>query len=335
MGNITALVTRNMYAFITSAVAWDKHRFIPASVIEEIRFWSENTESLNTRSLGSTPGPPIQSVAFANSDASNVASGAIIKINGVPHTAHKNLSPEEIEKSSTWRELDAIAFSLVSMADIIRDKTVVWATDNQAAVWIKEKGSKKRRLQTLAIDIFDTCKYNNIDLQLVWIPRELNEEADAISKEIDYDDWKTSDGLFKPLDATWGSFTIDRFANHKNNKTDRFNSKYWTPDCEAVDAFTQDWSGDLNWLVPPIYLIPKTIQHARKCKAQGTLIAPLWKSAPFWPMLCPNDASFYEFVQDVMIFTDTRGLLQIGDFKKSLLGSPRFTSPLIALKLSF
>ena len=335
MGNITALFTRNMFTFITNARGWDISLLTPNSVTDELKFWLANTNHLNTRMLGSSPGPPLQAVAIANSDASSVASGAVVKIEGTSHTAHKNLSPEEIDRSSTWRELDAILFSVVSMSTILRNRMVVWATDNQAAVWIKEKGSKKPYLQKIAKEIYYACRRNQIDLHLVWVPREFNEQADAISKDIDYDDWKTAGSLFEYFNRSWGPYDIDRFANHKNHKTHRFNSRYWSPGCEAVDAFTQDWSGSENWLVPPIHLIPRTIRHANRCKAKGTLIAPLWKSAPFWPMLCYNGSDFYEFVQDVKIFPDARGLLEVGDFKKTLLGSARFVSPLIAIKLAF
>ena len=40
---------------------------------------------------------------------------------------------------------------------------------------------------------------------------------------------------------------------------------------------------EVCWLVPPLYLV----SHALcLCNAQGTLIVPFWKSAPFWPLLC-------------------------------------------------
>ena len=41
-------------------------------------------------------------------------------------------------------------------------------------------------------------------------------------------------------------------------------------------------------LCPPVYLIPRVIGHARKCRAVGMLVVPEWPSAPFWPILYPN-----------------------------------------------
>ena len=32
------------------------------------------------------------------------------------------------------------------------------------------------------------------------------------------------------------------------------------------------------------------------CRAQGTVIVPMWESAPFWPVLCPYGSFFAGFV---------------------------------------
>jgi hypothetical protein len=44
---------------------------------------------------------------------------------------------------------------------------------------------------------------------------------------------------FKVLPLMWGPHTIDRFANSENTEVRRFNSRYWNPSSESVDAFTQ------------------------------------------------------------------------------------------------
>ena len=91
--------------------------------------------------------------------------------------------------------------------------------------------------------------------------------------------------------------SVDRFANYINSKIARFNSRYWNPGAEGVDAFVMDWSGQNNYVCPPICLIPRVLLHMSNCKAQETLIIPLWYSAPFWPMIC-GEYIFREFVLD-------------------------------------
>ena len=74
----------------------------------------------------------------------------------------------------------------------------------------------------------------------------MNNFADLVSKLTDYDDWVVSECLFFYLDSEWGLHTIDRFANVDNKKLDRFNSFFWAPGSEAVDAFYQNWAGENN-----------------------------------------------------------------------------------------
>lgn len=97
----------------------------------------------------------------------------------------------------------------------------------------------------------------------------------------------------------WGVHTVDRFATHYNKKCVRFNSKYWCPNTECVDAC---WKGENNWLVPPPNLITKAINKLVADKAKAKLIVPEWKSAPFWPILY-DGKKFKSFVLGIL----TRG----------------------------
>ena len=69
------------------------------------------------------------------------------------------------------------------------------------------------------------------------------------------------------------------------------------PGSEAVDTFTVDWRGENNWWCPPIYLVPRLLRHARQCATVGTLVVPVWPSAPFWPILCPRRDSLAGYVR--------------------------------------
>ena len=44
---------------------------------------------------------------------------------------------------------------------------------------------------------------------------------------------------------------------------------------------------------PPMALIPRVLRHAQACAAEGTLVVPVWPSAP---MLCPSGGEFAAFV---------------------------------------
>ena len=69
-----------------------------------------------------------------------------------------------------------------------------------------------------------------------------------ISKTVDYDDWMLLPSIFAQLDYFWGPHSIDsdRLANSHNRQIEQFNSRFWTPDTEAVDTFTVDWGNENN-----------------------------------------------------------------------------------------
>ena len=100
---------------------------------------------------------------------------------------------------------------------------------------------------------------------------------------------------FRELDAPWGPHSVDRFASHRSFQLPRFCSWWWCPGTETVDAFTVSWEGDNNWLVPPVFLIPRVIRHMKSGKEHGTLVVPFWPSAHWWPMLCMGLGSLHPF----------------------------------------
>ncbi|VDI76706.1 Hypothetical predicted protein [Mytilus galloprovincialis] len=129
-----------------------------------------------------------------------------------------------------------------------------------------------------------------------------NEKADYISKMVDFEDWGVTHIFFNFLNDMWGPYSIDRFASVENRKVMRFNSLFWQPDSEAVDAFSQVWTNENNWLVPPINLVIRSIKHIIACKARGTLVVPKWTSAAFWPLIFDKHLIYQDYVKDVIVF---------------------------------
>lgn len=99
-------------------------------------------------------------------------------------------------QSSTWGELYAIEFSLRSFAPVLEGSHVKWFTDNQAAAKIVEVGSMKFELHKMARRIFEICISSGIYLEVQWIPRDQNQQADYVSRLLDTDDWQTTTFCF-------------------------------------------------------------------------------------------------------------------------------------------
>ena len=110
---------------------------------------------------------------FVYSDASVTGCGSVITLNEET-ICHKMWADWEREKSSTWRELSAIDFSLRSFTDLFKSTHVKWFTDSQAAATIVEEGSVKFDLHMLAVNIFTFCLNNQITLDIQWILSEEN-----------------------------------------------------------------------------------------------------------------------------------------------------------------
>ena len=147
--------------------------------------------------------------------------------------------------------------------------TVAWFTGNPAECGFHHR----EKIKEIAFKIFDRSAPNAISLEPQCIHRDLNYDADQISRIVAYYDHTINGNAFAYIDEAWGSRTNDRFACHYNKKASRLNSKFFQPWTNGANAFKQDWAYETNWLCPPVYLTVKVINHMRICKATGALKA--------------------------------------------------------------
>ncbi|CAB4019105.1 Integrase recombinase xerD-like [Paramuricea clavata] len=265
--------------------------------MEELRFWLDNLRYLNGYNI--RPKVSLEPLTI-HTDASGVGYGGYFtSLRDV--NIHGHWSVEQSGKSSTFRELSAILLVLKTSVQRLQHKKVKIFSDSQSACRIVQVGSRIFELQNIAVDIFNICFINDIMIETQWIPRAENRTADVLSKTIDLDDWKLHPELFVMLHRAWGPFTIDRFAANYNTQLQRFNSRFWCPETEAVDAFTKNWSNEANWVCSPVALIIPVIRHMSVCKAKGTFIVPRWPSAIFWPAIKTKPGKFAPFVKDSLV----------------------------------
>ena len=296
IGPLTNLLTRNMYFFINEKFSWDKKHALNDEVLNELKFWSKNVNIYNGFNIRKDSA--ISKVVY--SDASKHSFGGVIISKLGNQIARDVFTKIEKSQSSTYRELIAVKYVLESFSSLLLHEKILWHSDNLNTARIIQKGSRKPHLQKIAFEIFELCLKHDIVILTRWVPREQNTLADEISKYIDSDDWGIDFETFEYIQQRYGNFTFDRFASSQNTKVDRFNSKFYCPGSSGVNAFTHDWSYELNWLCPPISLIGACLRHMKLCKARGVLFIPEWKSAYFWPLLTPNGRIFYDFVKEYL-----------------------------------
>ena len=282
-GDVVFMMCRFMNLSIAEAPSWTAKVVVTPPVKKELMFWKSHIRSNDGKSLFTSPASG--SVKYTTySDASDVACATVL----TPCPEQKKLvvnrmfNPEEKATSSTERELLAVLHGLTQFRKILKGSSLNWYTDAQNVARIMRRGSPKPYLANLAVAIYHITSQNDINLNMIWVPRDQNEEADFWSRVRDFDDWGISPTWFHKI-CTYFNFvaTIDRFADNNNKKLSRFNSRFYHQNSEAVDSFTQDWGREKNWVVPPIYLISRVLDYAELCKAELVLVFPLWRSAAF------------------------------------------------------
>lgn len=87
-----------------------------------------------------------------------------------------------------------------------------------------------------------------VQLRAEWMPREFNQEAYELSRQIHIDDYLAA------LDMLWGPHAADTFPSFRTCQLPRFCSRYLNPFTEQVNAFTTNWSEEANGYSPPFTL---------------------------------------------------------------------------------
>ena len=336
VGPIARLFTRQMCFILLHRSRWDDTFIMPHALLEEVKFWHQHIRALS----GFEIRPNLQFTLSFHTDASRTAFGGISS-NPDFKPVRGMFSSFEQKAGSTFRELKAIYYVLLTHSKKLHVSHVKIFSDNQGACRITLVGSRKKHLQQLAVDIFALSVKYSFVIRTQWIRRDENQIADHLSKFVDFDDWQINLSTFLLLNAKWGPFTVDRFASYYNNQLNRFNTRYVSPGSEAVDALAQDWSHEINWVCPPIYLIPKVIRHMKCCRAKGVLIVSEWHSGLFWPVLCKKEYEFEHFVKDVFVLPKIHDLILVGPGQTSVYkkkrpvfsGCPVFN--MLALKIDF
>ena len=266
-------------------------------IVKELQFLKENFSSLNSRSL--SPKAVNHNTMFG--DAGEKGVGGFLNVNNIKFEFRTNLPPNLVGKSSTERELYAVLSGLQAFKHYIKDSNLIYLTDSQTCDIICRRGSGKTCLQSYALKIDDFVRENNITFTTAWIKRELNVEADYLSKFVDPDDWNISNELFQKIKIlTKLQFTLDPFAMNYNTKCKKFYSRFMCPDTSGVDGLKFSWNNEVCWACPPPSLALKTLTHFLCSKCKGVLIIPDWVSMPVMPLL--NSKVFQAYVKNTWVF---------------------------------
>ena len=197
-------------------------------------------------------------------------------------------SHQEAELHINFLELLAATLAVQSFA---KDKCKIFILlriDNTTAVaYINHLGGTvSKELVNLTKDLWMWCLEKNIHITAQHFPGAQNFIADAESRlQTDRTDWKLNPCIFHKIQRIFGPLEVDLFATRLSAQCQRYFS--WRPDpsAEATDAFLQVWTHIKGYANPPWNLVGRTLTQVQTQRATIVLVAPIWKSQPWYPTL--------------------------------------------------
>ena len=253
IGSLVRFYTRSMYADIAKTDTWFDNIQISPKTLHELVFWLQNIIYLNGLSFIKNP---TTAKMVLQTDASSVGYGGYMVHRLEKLICCGKFSDIDKTSSSTFRELLAVKLVLKSYGKILHDEVIQIYTDNFNVSRILQIGSAKEYLHDIALEIYLYCLKHNIKIELQWIPREENYTADFYSKFNDSDGWGVDRETFHEINKHFGPLSVDRFADDRNAKLKKFNSKFYCPGTAQVDCFTAN---------RPFPLLFEFAKHYGKC----------------------------------------------------------------------
>ncbi len=295
LGNSARVHTRALYALVGGLPAhgrWDQLLRWNAEAAAELRWWRQAAvDGLLQAPVPFWPPPLPPPISTIHTDASDHGLGCTFSAPGQPQLGSAApIELEHIAESSTFRELLAVVYALDTFAPLAAGQVLALVGDNQAAVRILTVGSRVPACHRLAIQALQIAADNHIQLRPQWVPRDLNEQADAWSRERDFDDWFLSPATFQRVNRLFGPFEVDLFASHRNTKCTAFFSRWPCPGSVGVDFFLQPWPAARCWACPPFPLALRLLARLLHSPPEHAVavVLPHWPSQPWWPLLFPD-----------------------------------------------
>ena len=111
-------------------------------------------------------------------------------------------------------------------------------------------------------------------------------------RKLEKGDWKLHGDIFDMLDQVWGPRTMDWTASQSNTQLPRFCSWMFDQEATCIDVLKSLHPRENGFSNPPFSLIGRILQLVRIRKVTMSIVAPVWRSQPWWPVLtsmCVDD----------------------------------------------
>jgi hypothetical protein len=289
------LFSQGVRRFVNGAITrnkkcWDQVMPLPPlEVLENLqRFAAPAFCAYNGR-----PIRPLPADLVFSSDASGYGGGMVTKDRQpIDLESRFHWLPSELDQHINWKELVTHLKSLqgfdLELPGLVLNATLENNCDNTVAMsYVNRQGGRVPELSYAAEALWYWLLDRGATIRDVFLPGVQNVDADTASRWfIDHSEYQLLPRLFSQLSSLYGPFSVDAFASRVNCQMRPFWSRWIDPDSAKRDALRQPWSGLNLFLHPPYPLIARVLSKLQDEKiTAATLVAPLWPSQPWWPVL--------------------------------------------------
>jgi hypothetical protein len=260
---------------------WNQRKPLTVEAWQDLEWIATNVQLVNGAPLWQ-----LSRVMTIKTDASGYSWGA-----WVPESSEKargSFVGWEAEWPIHCKELQAVVLAIETFCPKFCNQWIKVASNNTTAVaYLHNGGGSDTEMMRMVKCVWAALHASGCALYTArWVHGVTeNQEADALSWFIDADDWSLHSKTVELLQSVLGEWQVDQFMDTDNWKAAAFNAQFKSPGCQAVNAFTQDWRGWVNLLVPPILLVGRVLAHLVKCQAVGILMVLHWPGQEWWPLL--------------------------------------------------
>jgi hypothetical protein len=269
---------RELHNVIATKKTWGSRVRLTKQALRDLAWWIKIPAKWNGREIWRSP-----DTGLMHSDASLTGWGAVLN---KTLQARGFWTAQERQLHITHLELLAVYKAVRSFLPWIRNRKLLLREDNMGVVhMLVNYTSRNEPLMKLLRLLWFLLDVNNIELHAKYIRSAANWWADALSRELDLDDWRLNPKVFQEMQLKWGWHTFDRFASDISAQLPRYNSKDLDPTTSGTNSLALDWRGERNWVNPPWALLEEVAQKREESGCEATVVAPYWTRTSWFSKL--------------------------------------------------
>ena len=128
-GEIVYLMTKFFCLAIAEAPTWDSYINMNEQLLDEINVWENNLSKLNGRDL--FPSTAVSEILYSDASGTGAATVLTAHPNRQKYIVNRMFSKEEINTSSTERELLGVLHGLIEFKHLLRGQSILWYTGSK------------------------------------------------------------------------------------------------------------------------------------------------------------------------------------------------------------